>query len=144
MDPAAQATFDYAQKVSQQTGETGLFGNIFATVNGLDGAMQAGQFAVDGDTAKVINDKLSSIQDIVLSARANFVGNQGMPIGGGYAQQISQRNDVIASGGAGSAAAQLQAFAASLDSLKQAINSSVTNYHGAEQDAHQNVNRAGS
>jgi hypothetical protein len=140
LDPAAQATFDYAQQVNQREGNTGFLGGLIATLDSFAGAAQTGQFSVDGDTAKLINDKLSSIQDIVASGKLQLSGSQTrMPIGQGYAQQVAQRNDVIASNGAD----QFAAFHTSLEQLKQAINSSVAGYQGSDQAAHTSVNRAG-
>ena len=99
MDPAAQATYDYAQRVNQQTGGGGgLFGGLFSMVEGLSGAAQTGQFAVDENTAKVINDKLTEIKGIAMQARTKLMGVDKMPIGGGYAQQIAQRNMAIVDG----------------------------------------------
>ena len=66
-----------------------------------------------------------------------------MPIGGGYAQQIAERNAAIQAGGPDSADGQLYKFANSLDALITAINSSVAGYHTADQDGHSGVNRAG-
>ncbi|MFC0430177.1 hypothetical protein [Kutzneria buriramensis] len=144
MDPAAQATFNYAQQVNAQSGNTGgLFGTIFSAIDSLAGAAQAGQFAVDGDTAKVINDKLTEIKNIALSAKAKFLNLQQMPIGGGYAQQISQRNQQISVGGPDSASGQMLAFANNLDKLIEAINSSVAGYQSTDQQAHGDVRRAG-
>jgi hypothetical protein len=144
MDPAAQATFNYAQQVNAQSGYGGGFlGTFFNAIDSLAGAAQAGQFAVDGDTAKIINDKLSEIKGIALQARGKLKDLQQMPIGGGYAQQISQRNVSISTGGPDSADAQMLAFANNLDKLIAAINSSVTGYHNTDQQAHGDVRRAG-
>jgi hypothetical protein len=112
-------------------------------VEGLQGAAQAGQFAVDGNTAKVVNDKLTEIKGIVAAARSKLADPAKMPIGGGYAQQIAQRNLAIQTGGPDSASGQLQRFVASLDELISAINSSVRGYTSADQDGHHGVNRAG-
>ena len=144
MDPAAQATYDYARQVNQQTGGGGgLFGGLFSMIEGMSGAAQTGQFAVDGNTAKIINDKLTEIKQIAMAARERFHGLDQMPIGGGYAQQISERNMVIQSGGPDSAGSQMAAFVSNLDTLIAAINSSVKSYGTADQDGHSGVNRAG-
>jgi len=144
MDPAAQATYDYAQRVNQQTGGGGgLFGGLFSMVEGLSGAAQTGQFAVDENTAKVINDKLTEIKGIAMQARTKLMGVDKMPIGGGYAQQIAQRNMLIQAGGPESAGGQMSAFADNLDKLIAVINSSVTGYQSSDQDAHGGVKRAG-
>jgi hypothetical protein len=144
MDPAAQATFDYAQRVNQQTGGGGgLFGGLFSMIEGVSGAVQTGQFSVDHDTAKVINDKLTEIKQIATAARLKLNDASHMPIGGGYAQQIAERNLAIQTGGPGSAGSQMLAFANSLDTLIAAINSSVKGYQSSDQDAHGGVNRAG-
>ncbi|QUQ69587.1 hypothetical protein [Kutzneria sp. CA-103260] len=143
MDPAAQRTFDYAQQVNAQNGNSGWFGGLFALMDGMSGAAQTGQFAVDENTAKVINDKLTEIKQITAQARARFQNSSQMPIGGGYAQQIAQRNMAIQSGGPDSANGQLLAFANNLDALIEAINSSVKGYQGSDKDAHGGVNRAG-
>jgi hypothetical protein len=144
MDPAAQATYDYAQRVNQQTGGGGgLFGGLFSMVEGLSGAAQTGQFAVDENTAKVINDKLAEIKGIAASARMKLLNLDQMPIGQGYAQQISQRNVLIQTGGPDSANGQLMAFAENLDKLIAVINSSVSGYQSSDQDAHGGVKRAG-
>lgn len=144
MDPAAQRTFDYAQQVNQQTGGGGgLFGGLFSMIEGVSGAAQTGQFAVDGNTAKVITDKLAEIKDISTRARAKLTDPSKMPIGGGYAQQIAERNLAIQAGGPDSAGGQMMRFTNSLDALIEAINSSVAGYHSADQDGHSGVNRAG-
>jgi len=144
MDPAAQATYDYAQRVNQQTGGGGgLFGGLFSMVEGLSGAAQTGQFAVDENTAKVINDKLTEIKGIAASARMKLLNLDQMPIGQGYAQQISQRNVLIQTGGPDSANGQLMAFAENLEKLISVINSSVAGYQSSDQDAHGGVKRAG-
>ena len=144
MDPAAQATYDYAQQVNQQTGGGGgLFGGLFSMIEGASGAMQTGQFAVDGNTAKIINDKLTEIKQIATAARSKLRDPSKMPIGGGYAQQIADRNMAIQAGGPDSADGQLLKFADSLDTLITAINSSVKGYSSADQDGHSGVNRAG-
>ena len=144
LDPAAQATFDYAQQVNQQTGGGGgLFGGLFSMIEGVSGAAQTGQFAVDDNTAKIINDKLTEIKQIALAARGKLKDPSKMPIGGGYAQQIADRNMAIQAGGPDSADGQLAKFAASLDTLITAINSSVRSYQSSDQDAHGGVNRAG-
>ncbi|MFI9384097.1 hypothetical protein [Kutzneria sp. NPDC052558] len=143
MDPAAQRTFDYAQQLNSQSGAGGLFGGLFSMVEGLSGAVQTGQFAVDENTAKVINDKLTEIKQIATQARSRLATPNQMPIGGGYAQQIAQRNMAIQSTGPDSANGQLQAFANNLDTLIAAINSSVKGYQSSDSDAHGGVNRAG-
>ena len=143
MDPAAQRTFDYAQQVNNQSGAGGLFGGLFSMIDGLSGAAQTGQFAVDGNTAKIINDKLTEIKQIALQARMKLNDPSQMPIGGGYAQQIAQRNMAIQSGGPDSAGGQMARFANSLDTLIMAINSSVKGYQSSDQDGHSGVNRAG-
>ena len=144
MDPAAQATYDYAQRVNQQTGGGGgLFGGLFSMVEGLSGAAQTGQFAVDENTAKVINDKLTEIKGIAQQARLKFRDLNEMQIGGGYAQQIAQRNALIENGGPDSAGGQMAAFVDNLDKLIAVINSSVTGYQSSDQDAHGGVKRAG-
>jgi hypothetical protein len=144
MDPAAQATFNYAQQVNAQSGNTGgLFGTIFSAIDSLAGAAQAGQFSVDGDTAKIINDKLAQIRDIAASARLKLYSPPAMPIGGGYAQQIVQRNHQIANGGPDSGTQQMYAFASNLDKLIETINSSVAGYQNTDQQAHGDVRRAG-
>jgi hypothetical protein len=143
MDPATQRTFDYAQQVNAQSGAGGLFGGIFSVFDSLAGAAQTGQFAVDENTAKIINDKLTEIKSIATQARARLKDSSKMPIGGGYAQQIADRNLAIQSGGPDSANGQLLAFANSLDTLITAINSSVKGYQSSDQDAHGGVNRAG-
>ena len=143
MDPAAQRTFDYAQQVNNQSGAGGLFGGLFSMIDGLSGAVQTGQFAVDDNTAKVINDKLAQIKDIATQARARFTDVSKMPIGGGYAQQIAERNPAIQTGCPDSAGGQLLKFANSLDELIMAINSSVKGYQSAYHDGHSGVNRAG-
>lgn len=144
MDPAAQATYEYAQRVNQQSGGGGgLFGGLFSMVEGLSGAAQAGQFAVDENTAKVINDKLTEIKSIAAAARLKLMGVDQMPIGGGYAQQIAQRNMLISAGGPDSAGGQMAAFVANLDKLISVINSSVAGYQTTDQDAHGGVKRAG-
>jgi hypothetical protein len=144
MDPAAQATYEYAQRVNQQSGGGGgLFGGLFSMVEGLSGAAQTGQFAVDENTAKVINDKLTEIKSIAGQARLKLMNLDQMPIGQGYAQQISQRNVLIQSGGPDSANGQLMAFSDNLDKLISVINSSVAGYQSSDQDAHGGVKRAG-
>ncbi|MEV6604248.1 hypothetical protein [Kutzneria sp. NPDC051319] len=144
MDPAAQATYEYAQRVNQQSGGGGgLFGGLFSMVEGLSGAAQTGQFAVDENTAKVINDKLTEIKSIAAKARMRLLDPSTMPIGAGYAQQIAQRNLQISSGGQDSGSQQMYRFASSLDALIEAINSSVTGYQSTDQDAHGGVKRAG-
>jgi hypothetical protein len=143
MDPAAQRTFDYAQQVNNQSGAGGLFGGIFSAFDSLAGAAQAGQFAVDGNTAKIINDKLTEIKSIATQARSKLKDSSKMPIGGGYAQQIADRNLAIQAGGPDSADGQLWKFANSLDTLIEAINSSVKGYQSSDKDAHGGVNRAG-
>jgi hypothetical protein len=143
MDPAAQRTFDYAQQVNNQSGAGGVFGGIFSVFDSLAGAAQTGQFAVDENTAKVINDKLTEIKTIAMQARIKLQTPSSMPIGGGYAQQIVQRNEQISTSGTDSAAQQMQAFASSLDTLIEAINSSVKGYQSSDKDAHGGVNRAG-
>ena len=144
MDPASQATYDYAQRVNQQSGGGGgLFGGLFSMVDGLSGAAQTGQFAVDENTAKVINDKLAEIKNIAAQARNKFHGLAAMQIGGGYAQEIAQRNMVIQNGGPDSAGGQMMAFADNLDKLIAVINSSVAGYQSTDQDAHGGVKRAG-
>jgi len=143
MDPAAQRTFDYAQQVNAQSGAGGLFGGIFGVFDSLAGAAQTGQFAVDENTAKIINDKLTEIKNIATEARMKLRTPASMPIGGGYAQQIVQRNQQISTSGTDSASQQMQAFADSLDTLIEAINSSVKGYQSSDQNAHGGVNRAG-
>ena len=144
MDPAAQATFDYAQRVNQQTGGGGgLFGGLFSLIEGLEGASQTGQFQIDGNTAKVINDKLAEIKSVAQQARAKLRSIGQMQIGGGYAQQIAQRNMLIQTGGPDSADGQMMAFVNNLDTLIAAINSSVAGYQSSDQDAHGGVKRAG-
>ncbi|MBA8931160.1 hypothetical protein BC739_008407 [Kutzneria viridogrisea] len=147
-DQGAGNTANYAQQ--QFSKENGAdifgFGAMITAMEGVAAAATAGSFAVDGNTAELINSKLSDIQTAISAARANLKNAAGMSmqLGQGYAQQVSDRNTQIASGGAGSAEGMLLKFEQSLDELKRTIQTSVNNYHGADQAGKHRVDGSGS
>jgi hypothetical protein len=144
-DQGAQHTFDYAQQqYAKENG--GFFGAVVTAAESLAAAAQSGGFAVDGNTAQLINQKLSDIQDAVATAQSKLLtlGQSTTPLGQGYAQQIGQRNTQIATGGAGSGLETLAKFSQHLDELKQTISSSVSHYQGADQQGKRHVDGSGS
>ncbi|AHH93835.1 hypothetical protein [Kutzneria albida] len=146
-DQGAGNTANYAQQ--QFSKENGAdifgFGAMITAMEGVAAAATAGSFAVDGNTAELINSKLSDIQNAVSAARATMANMQAAtPLGQGYAQQIGNRNTQIAVGGSGSAEETLAKFEQSLDELKRTIQTSVNNYHGADQAGKHRVDGSGS
>lgn len=128
----AQEKMRQWMEAQNQTPNTGPLGGIFqlgATVQSLVAAAGAGQISIAPDVGDAIIKQLTSVQD----SAETMVRDTGQvalraPLGGGYAEQISEFNEQLATGGPNSAKEVLTKFSKEIDVLKQAVAASMANY----------------
>ncbi|MEV4311025.1 hypothetical protein [Actinocrispum sp. NPDC049592] len=146
LDPAAQRAQEQMRQWKQQHQDPnsggGWFGNVISTVDGLVAAAEAGQLAVNPDTAQAILKQLSEVQNRIADMQlvGTFAGTSNLQLGGGYATDIAAFNTQVTKD---EIATNLKKFAQELEQLKTAVSKSLGRYTATDGANSQQINSAG-
>jgi hypothetical protein len=145
VDPNAQRAQDqmrdWKEKHRDPNAGGGWFGNVFASVDELFAAAEAGQFAVSPDTGAAIVKQLTDVHDQVNQMKSTGTyGVTSQRLGGGYATNIAQFNQQVNQDGQGTV---LQKFMDELEQLKSAVQRSMANYGNTDSASGRRIDSAG-
>ncbi|GLZ42500.1 hypothetical protein [Actinokineospora sp. NBRC 105648] len=119
-----------------------IFGNFLQGLEEAAAVAGATGFAISPDIRAAIVTQLTTVKDSVEQmSRATRQMSLDIPLGGGFAHEISRFNQDLAAGGPESAQELLTRFSQHIDELKAAVESNTTAYSHAD-DEHAGALRA--